>query len=78
MQKRYYSADHLGQTLDAFEKAYNMSTAAFMDAHRHDDESVLKDVPNSSRSQWAMFARSFKRMCGGGLAAHVANGLQPA
>lgn len=78
MRKRYYNAESLRLTLDAFEEAYEMSTEEFLDAHVQDNEAAIGAVPNHSRSQWSMFARMQERMCGGSLAAQVTRGLQVA
>ncbi len=63
MQKRYYDANSLRRSLDAFEKRFGMTSREFAEACAAGDDDL--SVPAFQRHAWLSFHREWSELDGG-------------
>lgn len=61
MEKRYYNANTLRETVKVYEREYGMSSAVFYEAHQADDLTV-QGIPQHQRSLWASLWREYDEL----------------
>lgn len=74
MEKRYYNAASLGQSLGAFEERFGVSSADFYAAYESGE--TLSDIPGFHRHVWASFYRDYRRLNGEDFSALVEHELE--
>ena len=71
MQKVIYTFDSMERSLDAYERRFELTSAAFYRAYeRNRDDASLAHVPQWQRHSWASFYREWREP-GGDFAASV-------
>lgn len=75
MEKRYYNAASLEQSLKAFEGRFAMDSETFIRAHEIDAESV-RPIPRFVRHTWASFYLDWERLSGDDFGRAVARDLE--
>lgn len=61
MEKRYYNANTLRETVKVYEREYGMSSAVFYEAHQ-EDALVVQSIPRHQRSLWASLWREHEEL----------------
>ena len=61
MEKRYYNANTLRETVKVYESEYGMSSAHFYEAHQADDLAI-QGIPQHQRSLWASLWREHEEL----------------
>lgn len=76
MEKRYYTADSLRRSLDAFEERFGMSSDEFFAAYAVYDISRMEGISPFLRHSWASLYRDWQRLSGDDFAASVKRELE--
>jgi len=76
MEKRYYTADGLRRSLDAFEERFGMSSEDFYAAYSAYDAERMVGISAFYRHSWASFFRDWRRLSGDDFAASVKRELE--
>lgn len=76
MEKRYYTADSLHRSLDAFEERFGMSSEDFYAAYTAYNIERMEGISAFYRHSWASFYRDWQRLSGDDFAASVKRELE--